>query len=347
MAMKGTSEAPPFWWEKPDWRAWTLSPFSAAYGFVARWRMERARPPAIALPVLCVGNLTVGGGGKTPTCVAIIHAARKLKLKPGVVSRGYGGMVSGARIVDPVHDLAAHVGDEPLLIAQHAPVAVSANRLEGARLLQEKGVDFIILDDGFQSMRLQTDFNLVVVDARRGIGNGHVIPGGPLRAPLLPQIGLASAVLRMGNGDAADNIVRMAARAGKPIYVAKTVPAKKADLKGKRVFAFAGIADPDKFYDSLTAAGAHISLSRNWPDHHFFEDDELNEILRTAEAGELTLVTTEKDAMRLLRGSEAARRVLEAALVFKVEVQFDQPDAANYIIEQTLESFRRRMIAAP
>jgi tetraacyldisaccharide 4'-kinase len=340
------SEAPPFWWEKPDWRAWALSPFSALYGFVARTRMERAKPPEIALPVLCVGNLTVGGGGKTPTCIALVQAARKMKLKPGVVSRGYGGMVSGSRLVDASHDLAAHVGDEPLLIAQHAPVAVSSNRLEGARLLQEQGVDFIILDDGFQSMRLKTDYNLVVVDARRGIGNGHVIPGGPLRAPLLPQIGLASAVLRMGNGDAADAIVRMAARAGKPIHVAKTAPARKIDLKGKRVFAFAGIADPEKFYDSLGAAGAHISFTRSWPDHHFFEDDELTEILRTAESGELTLVTTEKDAMRLLRGSEAARQVLEAALVFKIEVQFDQPDAPNYIIGQTLESFRRRVISA-
>lgn len=341
------SEAPPFWWEKPDWRAWALSPFSAVYGFVARWRMQKANPPAIALPVLCVGNLTVGGGGKTPTCVAIIHAARKMKLKPGVVSRGYGGMVSGARIVDADHDLAAHVGDEPLLIAQHAPVAVSSNRLEAAKLLKDQGVDFIILDDGFQSMRLQTDYNLVVVDARRGIGNGHVIPGGPLRAPLVPQIGLASSVLRIGQGDAADAIVRMAARAGKPIHVAKTAPARKLELKGKRVFAFAGIADPDKFYDSLVDAGAHISLTRNWPDHHFFEDDELTEILNTAEAGELTLVTTEKDAMRLLRGSEAARRVLEKALVFKVEVQFDQPDAIAYIIGQALENFRRRTIAAP
>jgi tetraacyldisaccharide 4'-kinase len=248
--------------------------------------------------------------------------------------------------VDAAHDLAAHVGDEPLLIAQHAPVAVSSNRLDGARLLQEQGVDFIILDDGFQSMRLKTDYNLVVVDARRGIGNGHVIPGGPLRAPLMPQIGLASAVLRMGNGDAADTIVRMAARAGKPIHVAKTVPARKMDLKGKRIYAFAGIADPEKFYDSLGAAGAHISFTRSWPDHHFFEDDELAEVLRTAESGELMLVTTEKDAMRLLRGSELARQVLDAAVVFKIEVQFDQPDAPNYIIGQTLENYRRRTISA-
>ena len=338
------SEAPPFWWEKPDWRAMLLSPVSALYGMVARYRMDNAKPEAIDLPVLCVGNLTVGGGGKTPTSVAIANAAKKMKLRPGVVSRGYGGLNSGAHIVDADHDLAKHVGDEPLLIAQHVPMAVSANRLAGARLLQEQGVDFIILDDGFQSMRLKSDFNLVVVDARRGVGNGHVIPGGPLRAPAVPQLRHADGVLRIGEGDAADAIVRQAAKAGKPIYVANTVPAKKMQLLRKRVLAFAGIADPDKFYESLTKAGAIISLARSWPDHHFFEDDELAELYQTAEAGDLVLVTTEKDAMRLARGSEISRKVLDAALVFRIEIAFDQPDAPQRIIQDTLENFRRRQL---
>ncbi len=338
------SEAPPFWWEKPDWRAMLLSPLSAIYGKAASYRMDHAKPDLIDLPVLCVGNLTVGGGGKTPTSVAIANAAKKMKLKPGVVSRGYGGLNSGAHVVDAEHDLARHVGDEPLLIAQHAPIAVSANRLAGAKLLMEQGVNFIILDDGFQSMRLKSDFNLVVVDARRGIGNGHVIPGGPLRAPVIPQLRHADAVLRIGDGDAADTVVRQAAKAGKTIYVAGTVPAKKMHLQGKRVLAFAGIADPDKFYDSLTKAGAVISLARNWPDHHFFADDELAELNQTAEAGDLVLVTTEKDAMRLARGSEIARKVLEKALVFRIEVAFDQPDAPQRIIEATLENFRRRQL---
>ena len=338
------SEAPPFWWEKPDWRAMLLLPFSTAYGRAASYRMDNAKPEGIDIPVLCVGNLTVGGGGKTPTSIAIANAAKKLKLKPGVVSRGYGGLNSGARIVDAEHDLAKHVGDEPLLIAQYAPIAVSANRLAGAKLLMEEGVNFIILDDGFQSMRLKSDFNLVVVDARRGIGNGHVIPGGPLRAAVIPQLRHADAVLRIGDGDAADSVVRQAAKAGKTIYVAATHPAKKIQLSGKRLLAFAGIADPDKFYDSLTKAGAFISLARNWPDHHFFADDELSELHQTAEAGDLVLVTTEKDAMRLTRGSDIARKVLEKSLVFKIEVAFDQPDTPQRIIEATMESFRRRQL---
>ena len=338
------SEAPPFWWEKTDWRARVLTPVSALYGWVATRRMQSANPPAIDIPVVCVGNLTVGGGGKTPTSLAIAAAAKKMKLNPGILSRGYGGSNSGAKIVDAAHDLAKHVGDEPLLIAHYATVAVSPNRLAGAKLLKETGCDFIIMDDGFQSVRLVSDYNLVVVDARRGVGNGHVIPGGPLRAPVVPQLRRIDALLVSGSGDAASTIVRQAAKAAKPVYIAKAMPPKKLNLSGKRVLAFAGIADPEKFFESLAGTGATISLARTYPDHHQFADDELRELHQTAEAGDLILVTTEKDAMRLARGSETARSVLDATLVFKVEMVFDQVDVPTRIIEQTLENFRRRML---
>jgi tetraacyldisaccharide 4'-kinase len=338
------SEAPPFWWEKPDWRTLVLWPFSKLYGLAAERRMENASPAAINLPVICIGNLTVGGGGKTPTAIAIAQVAVKLKLKPGIVSRGYGGVTKGVHLVDPHHDLAKHVGDEPLLISNYAPIVVSVDRFAGAQKLQEQGCNFIIMDDGFQSMRLKSDFNLVVIDARRGVGNGNVIPGGPLRAPVVPQLRHADAVLKTGVGEAADPIIRLAARAAKPIYIAKPVVAKGINVKNKRVLAFSGIADPDKFFDSLTASGAFISLARTWPDHHYFADDELRELYQTAEAGDLILVTTEKDAMRLARGSEMARKTLDKTVVFRIEMTFDQADVPRQIIEQTLEKFRRRQI---
>jgi tetraacyldisaccharide 4'-kinase len=338
------SEAPPFWWEKPDWRCAVLWPISKIYGLAAARHMERAKPAAIDLPVMCIGNLTVGGGGKTPTAIAMAQAAIKMKLKPGIISRGYGGVTKGARLVDAQHDLAKHVGDEPLLISNYAPIVVSVDRLAGAQKLQQQGCNFIIMDDGFQSMRLKSDFNLVVIDARRGVGNGHVIPGGPLRAPIIPQLRHADAVLKTGVGDAADHIIRLAARAAKPIHIAKPVVAKGINLKNKRVFAFAGIADPDKFFDTLTACGAFISLARTWPDHHYFADDELRELYQTAEAGDLILVTTEKDAMRLTRGSAMARKLLEKTIACRIEMTFDQVDAPLRMIEQTLENFRRRII---
>ena len=338
------SEAPPFWWEKPDWRAALLWPFSWVYGKIAVSRMDRAKPKDVDVPVLCVGNLTVGGGGKTPTSVAIAATARKLKLSPGVISRGYGGMTTGVHLVDKDHDLAKMVGDEPLLIAQHVPIAVSANRFAAAKLLIDNGCNFIIMDDGFQSMRLKSDFNLVVVDSRRGIGNGHVIPAGPLRAPVIPQMRHADAVLKTGAGDGADSVIRLAARAGKQVLEAKAVPVNAAAVKNKRVLAFAGIADPDKFFDTLTTIGAYISLARTWPDHHFFADDELAELAQTAEAGDLMLVTTEKDAMRLSGGSATARQVLAKAFVLRIEMKFDQPDAPQRMIETAIERHKARRL---
>ena len=181
------SEAPPFWWAPPDWRARALRPVSALYGLIAGQRMRRARRERIAAPVLCVGNLTVGGTGKTPLAIAMAQAAAGKGLKPGFLSRGYGGSISAPHLVDPDHDSARVVGDEPILLAAHAPVAVTPNRAAGARLLIEKGCNFLIMDDGFQSARIHIDYALLVVDAWRGLGNGHVIPGGPLRALWKPS----------------------------------------------------------------------------------------------------------------------------------------------------------------
>nr|MBA3447364.1 tetraacyldisaccharide 4'-kinase [Pseudaminobacter sp.] len=166
------SEAPPFWWEPADWRARMLAPAAWLYARVANWQMVSARREKIALPVLCIGNFTVGGTGKTPVAIALAKQARRMGLKPGFLSRGHGGSFVSPHIVDLAHDSARHVGDEPLLLAEHAPVAVTPNRAAGAMMLQDRGCDFLIMDDGFQSARIHLDYALLVVDARYGLGNG-------------------------------------------------------------------------------------------------------------------------------------------------------------------------------
>ena len=217
-----TSEAPPFWWQAPDWRAYALYPISAIYGTVARRRMTAARREPIDVPVLCVGNFTVGGAGKTPVAIALARQARRMKLSPGFLSRGFGGKFPVPHVVDVHRDSARHVGDEPLLLAAHAPVAVTPDRAAGAKLLASRGCDFLIMDDGFQSARIHMDYALLVVDGRRGVGNGHVIPGGPVRAPLVHQMRFVQGLLKVGEGEAANDIIRMAARAGRPVYEAHT-----------------------------------------------------------------------------------------------------------------------------
>jgi tetraacyldisaccharide 4'-kinase len=336
------SEAPPFWWQPPDWRAYALSPVSAVYGAVAARRLAHARREPIDLPVICVGNFTVGGAGKTPAAIALAKEAKRMRLEPGFLSRGYGGNFPAPHVVDVHHDSARHVGDEPLLLAEHAPVVVTPDRAAGARLLASRGCELLIMDDGFQSARLRMDFALMVVDARRGIGNGHVIPGGPLRAPLIEQLRFLDGVLKVGEGEAANDIVRRASRAGRPVYEAQLSTREPGRFAGRRFLAFAGIGDPDKFFRTVEEAGGAVEISRPFPDHHFFSHEELDDLSATARKEGLELITTAKDAVRLRHGAEHERAFAGDLAVLEIEVAFDIAHTPRAIIEQALKAWRER-----
>ncbi|MDP3895597.1 MAG: tetraacyldisaccharide 4'-kinase [Mesorhizobium sp.] len=337
------SEAPPFWWGRSDWRAGLLYPLSAAYGFVATHRLENARREKTGVPVLCVGNLTVGGAGKTPVAIAMANQARAMGLTPGFLSRGHGGRLSSRpHLVDPAHDSARSTGDEPLLLARHALTAVSPDRAAAARVLVGEGCDFLVMDDGFQSARIHHDYALLVVDARRGIGNGHIIPGGPMRAPLIAQLRRADAVLKMGEGNGADRVVRMASRAGRQVFEAVVRPMQGSGVEGKRLLAFAGIGDPEKFFATVASAGGLVTVSRPFPDHHHYSDEDLADLLAQAKAAGLHLVTTAKDAVRIHHGSPVAEAVLAALHVVEIETVFSPENVPEVIVEATLEAFRMR-----
>lgn len=339
------SEAPPFWWKAADWRAWALSPLSLAYGAVAARRMVTAARVKVDLPVLCVGNLTVGGTGKTPVAIALARQAMEMKLVPGFLSRGHGGGFSHPHVVDPHGDSARHVGDEPLLLAEHAPVVVTANRAAGARILAERGCDFIIMDDGFQSARIHIDYALVVVDAVRGIGNGHVIPGGPLRAPAVGQLRYADAVLKIGSGSAADRVIRMASRANRPVFEAHTRPRNPHAVGGRRLLAFAGIGNPQKFFDTLRESKAELVATKTFPDHHQFMADELADLAALADRDGLGLVTTAKDAVRLRHAKGVPDGFVERLLVLEIDVEFEADPVPERIIADTLAAWRKRQLA--
>ena len=338
------SEAPPFWWTKPDWRAYALWPVSRLYGLIAGRRMRKGRRAEVSVPVICVGNFTVGGAGKTPTAIALARAAKARGLKPGFLSRGYGGSLDVTTVVDPHHHRARAVGDEPLLLAREALTVIARRRVKGARKLVEEGADLIIMDDGFQSAQLTFDYALVVVDTRRGIGNGHLVPSGPVRAPLAEQMRQASALLAIGDGNAADALIRQAARAGKAIHAAtlKTIGAE--DLKDEVVLAWSGIADNEKFFRTVTETGAHLYVTRSFPDHHHLLDDEVAEILDHAEALGYRIVTTAKDSVRLGGGHGRSEELKEKSRVIEVEIRFDDPKGPDAIIDAAIASARRRKL---
>jgi tetraacyldisaccharide 4'-kinase len=341
------SEAPPFWWTEPDWRAYALWPLSRLYGLVAGRRMRRGRRAEVPVPVICVGNFTVGGAGKTPTAIAIARAAKARGLKPGFLSRGYGGSLDVTTVVDPHHHRARAVGDEPLLLAREALTVISRRRVRGAQKLVEEGADLIIMDDGFQSAQLAFDYALLVIDTRRGIGNGHLVPGGPVRAPLAEQMRQASALLAIGDGEAADRLIRQAARAGKAIHSATLVTVGAEDLKGEVVMAWSGIADNAKFHRTVGETGAALAETRGFPDHHHLGDDEVADLLDDAAARGYRLVTTAKDSVRLAGGHGRSEELREKSRVIEVEIRFDDPKGPDAIIDAAIANARRRKLQRP
>ena len=342
MALPG--EAPSFWWNRSDWRAWALWPASALYGAVAAQLMRRAPRVPVEAPVLCVGNFTVGGEGKTPVAIALARKAIAMGHCPGFLSRGHGGAHSGLHMVNADEDSARVVGDEPLLLARAAPTVVAADRVEGARRLIAEGCDLIIMDDGFQSAKLHMDFALMVVDARRGLGNGHVLPGGPLRAPLGRQMHYVDAVLTMGKGDGADYVIRRTARAGRAVFAASVQPINAPDFAGKQVLAFAAIGNPDKFYDTLRMVGAEVVETRSFADHHAFTDEELSELLEEAEKRQLIPVTTDKDLVRIANGMPHAAEFRDRIKSLSIEAVFEEALTPQRIIQQAITRGRERMV---
>ena len=317
---------PPFWWRAAGIEAWLLSPAAAVYGAVAASRLKREGYRA-DVPVICIGNPTLGGAGKTPMALAVAHMLKAAGERPGFLSRGYGGRQRGPLLVAAHRDRAADVGDEPLLLARVAPTVVAQDRIEGAKAAHAAGATVIVMDDGFQNPSLAKDFSVLVIDGRRGLGNSRVFPAGPLRAPLDVQLGRADAVVLVGAVEEGAAIVGAAAEARKlPLFQARLEPDREvvAALAGQRVLAFAGIGDPEKVFATLREAGVAVAATRSFADHHRYTPAGARDLCRQAEAEGLTLVTTEKDTARL-QGEEAmaelaARvRVLPVALVLEQE----------------------------
>jgi len=316
---------PAFWWREGSLASALLAPVAAVYAAIATWRLARpGRRPGI--PVVCIGNLTVGGAGKTPTALTVARMLAKAGERPVFLSRGYGGALAGPLVVDPARHRARDVGDEPLLLARTAPTIVARDRVKGSGIAA--GASVIVMDDGFHNPSLVKDFSALVVDARRGIGNGRVIPAGPLRAPVDAQLSRAHALVMVGRSAPDCAIAEMARERDIPVLRAslRADAAFIATLAGRRVLAFAGIGDPQKFFATLTEAGVAIAATRSFADHHRFTGREAAALCEEAERDGLALVTTEKDLARL-SGEEqplsARARALPVTLVFEDTAGFE------------------------
>jgi tetraacyldisaccharide 4'-kinase len=316
---------PPEFWGRRDGglAARLLAPVSGIWTAVGRRRQATASPFRAPVPVICVGNVVVGGAGKTPTALALAERLVALGRHPVFLTRGHGGRLPGPVIVDPAVHAADEVGDEPLLLARAAPTIVARDRAAGARLATTRG-DVIVMDDGFQNPSLAKDLSLLVVDREAGIGNGRVLPAGPLREPVSDALARAHALVAIGPGP-------LPFATSLPVLGARIAPVNGGEFAGQRVVAFAGIGRPDKFFASLRAVGAELAGMHAFGDHQRYTPDELMRLVEAASGAGALLVTTAKDAARLPAEARPMVSVLEVRLVF------DDPQAVDALLARALE----------
>jgi tetraacyldisaccharide 4'-kinase len=306
-----------------------LTPLSWAYAFAAAHRIRTTISRHAPVPVVCIGNLTVGGAGKTP-----ISRAIRAKLGPGahMLSRGYGGRVEGPlRVTTDMP--ASEVGDEPLLHARDGAAWIARDRLAGALAAAQAGAHAIIMDDGFQNPALAKDLSIVAVDPGYGVGNGQVFPAGPLRERLADGLARADAIVLLHPQGAEQIEQDWLDGFAKPILHARLEPS--GIVPEGALVAFAGLARPEKFFDTLTGMGAKLADAVPFPDHHPFSDDDLKHLEALAKDHDARLITTEKDAARLSPEWRARVAILPVAARFA-------DDAA---LETLLAPIRSRMNA--
>jgi tetraacyldisaccharide 4'-kinase len=306
---------------------WPLRVLSHLFATIVRMRRDgyaqgRFHSRRLAKPVIVVGNLTVGGSGKTPLVIWLAQQLRERGLRPGVVLRGYGGSAARGRVSQLVvadSDVAV-VGDEALVLRVRTgvPVAVGRDRAAAAQLLLARGVDVIIADDGLQHLRLARDFEIAVIDAGRGVGNGYLLPAGPLREPAL-RLSTVDAVVLNGEGGEGEEsfgvagvkrafVMRLTGDWLRTLAGTEEIMALSS-LAGRRVHAIAGIGNPRRFFAQLAAAGLEV-VAHAFPDHHRYRAAEL-------EFGdELPLLMTEKDAVKCRPFAAANRWYLPVAASF-------------------------------
>lgn len=338
---------PPHWWyPERDTGAsvvpWLLAPASALYGVIAGHHMTRAPTHVSALPVICIGNFTAGGTGKTPLALDIAARVKALGRKPAFLTRGYGGTLPGPYDVDPARDLADRTGDEALLLARAAPTVIATDRARGARQIERTSADVIIMDDGMQNPGVAKNLTIALIDGARGIGNGRCIPAGPLRAPIERQAACVDAIVI--NGALTTPLPASLTSGSKaPVLQGALKPTPGSlDIAGQPVVAFTGIGNPDRFFATLQAEGARLRVALPYPDHHPYSNDDAERILKAAAIENAIIATTQKDKVRLIGAPAGSPRDKLAAASITVPVRFEFAGSDAARLDAMLEMLLRK-----
>lgn len=330
--------APNFWYQRTGVAARLLTPLAALYAFGTARRLRREPKHRPSIPVICVGNINAGGTGKTPTVIALAQYLQDTGSNPHIVSRGYGGNLEGPLKVDERRHSAKDVGDEPLLLSSFATTWIARDRSLGVAMAEKAGANVILLDDGHQNPDIPKDLSIVVVDARRGFGNGHVIPAGPLREPVQSGLDRTDLVALIGTEQERQQFLsETQLHKATPILQGELIPlATGMPWAGMRVLAFAGIGHPEKFFETLRRLGAEVIRGVALTDHQALSDGLLKRLEREAKLRVAQLVTTEKDAARLPPSFR------QKVITLPVRLQFPDKTPLKEALSENITTKQRR-----
>jgi tetraacyldisaccharide 4'-kinase len=331
----------PRWWYERRGRRLSatlilLTPVAWIWSAVTAQRIARAHPVDPGVPVICVGNLTMGGSGKTPVVREILRRLTAQGINAHGLSRGHGGMIEGPAFVDPGLHTAADVGDEALMLAQDFPFWIARARVQGAQAAAEDGAAVVVMDDGFQNPSLKKTLSILVVDGetRDGewpFGDGAVFPAGPLREPLAAGLDRADAVVILAPADLpAVDPEMLALFSGKTVLIARLEPVEPPPA-GPQI-GFAGVGKPWKVERALQAAGCDLVDFLPLPDHAHLDLNGLRLLAQRAELSGAGLITTEKDWVKL----PADWR--ERVVAFLVRARFEDEAGLDRLLARAISS---------
>lgn len=322
--------APGFWHRPSSRLGKLLSPLGTLYGAASTVLQTQTVPFRANLPVLCVGNVTLGGAGKTPATIALTAILQDLGEKPHLLSRGFGAAIASPVRVDLSRHTAKEVGDEPMLLARYAPTWVHPSRAASAKLAMIDDATVLLLDDGLQHGAIQRDTAFLVIDTDYGLGNGYICPAGPLRETLEAALHKSQAIIALGKAP-----LRLPVAYTLPVFRALTRPtAAWESLRDRPVFAFAGLANNSKFFRMCESMGMHILDRESYPDHYDYTRAEVRLLIHRANLLGATVVTTEKDAVKLHPDERAQVHVLP------IELVWEDKGAITRFVADALTKFR-------
>ncbi|MDN6041523.1 MAG: tetraacyldisaccharide 4'-kinase [Acetobacter sp.] len=328
---------PPKFWQEPDRRflPFLLAPFSKIVAACAARRLRQSGWKA-PVPVLCCGNLTMGGTGKTTVVLDLMARLQAQGVVVHALIRGYKGRITTPTQVDPIRHTARDVGDEALLLAACGPTWVGGNRAVSAQKAIQAGAQCLIMDDGLQNPTLHKTYSVLIIDGAVGLGNGHVLPAGPLREEATGALQRADVVLMIGH-DKTGFLTRYAPflRHTHVMHAnLQTVMPLAPEKERQPYVAFAGLGRPDKFFEGLKQAQAHIVKTCAFPDHYFYQNGDIQKLYALAQHYNARLLTTPKDAIRL---PAAIRNTITLA---SVSLQWGNAHMPEHILNSTLHGKR-------